>query len=71
MSLQVLGALCIAVAIIGGGLKINEVEIPRMSQRRMAALIFAGFLFLGTDLAIGQVMESAPPTAQGSTSIER
>jgi hypothetical protein len=67
MSLQVLGALCIALAIVGGGLKINEVEIPRLSQRRMAALILAGFLFLGTDLIVGQVTEPVSPAAQGST----
>lgn len=67
MSLQVVGALCVAIAIVGGGLKINEVEIPRLSQRRMTALVLAGFLFLGTGLLIGQTEDSAVSAARSST----
>lgn len=54
MTLQIVGALCVAVAIVGGGLKINEVEVPRLSPRRMAALVFAGLLFLGVGLLVNQ-----------------
>ncbi|MFI2203578.1 hypothetical protein ACH47Z_22930 [Streptomyces sp. NPDC020192] len=39
---------------MGGGLKINEVEIPQLSQRRMVALAVVGFLFLGTGLVFDQ-----------------
>jgi hypothetical protein len=68
MSLQVLGALCVAIAIVGGGLKINEVEIPRLSQRRMTALVLAGFLFLGTGLLMSQVADPAASAARAAQS---
>lgn len=54
MTLQIVGALCVAVAIVGGGMKINEVEVPRLSARRVAALAFAGLLFVGVGLLVDQ-----------------
>lgn len=62
MALEILGALCVAVAIVGGGLKINEVEVPRLSPQRMAALVFAGIVFLGVGLLVNQV-SSLPASA--------
>lgn len=64
MTLEFLGALCVAVAIVGGGLKINEVEVPRLSPRRMAALVFAGLVFLG----VGLLVDQAPSRPDSATS---
>ncbi|GAA2379822.1 hypothetical protein [Streptomyces carpaticus] len=66
MTLQTVGALCVAVAIVGGGLKINEVEIPRLSPRRVVALGFAGILFLGAGVLVDHLASrpavAAPPS---------
>ncbi|MET8449934.1 hypothetical protein [Streptomyces sp. NPDC005209] len=40
-------------------MKINEVEIPQLSQRRMITLVLAGFLFLGSGLLMGQGVDPA------------
>lgn len=46
MTLQVVGALCILVALIGEGLKISEVEVRRLSRTRAVALAATGVLFI-------------------------
>lgn len=50
MTLQVVGALCILVALIGEGLKINEVEVGRLSRTRAVALAATGALFIALPL---------------------
>jgi type VI protein secretion system component VasK len=46
VTLQVVGALCILVALIGEGLKISEVEVRRLSRTRAVALAATGALFI-------------------------
>lgn len=50
MSLQVVGALCVAIALIGGGFKVSDVEVPQLSRLRIAALLAFGVLLLGLGL---------------------
>jgi hypothetical protein len=50
VTLQVVGALCILVALIGEGLKINEVEVGRLSRTRAVALAATGALFIALPL---------------------
>ncbi|MCC5033378.1 hypothetical protein DMH02_009145 [Streptomyces sp. WAC 00631] len=50
MTLQVVGALCILVALLGEGLKINDLEVSRMSRVRAAALVAVGIAFVGLGL---------------------
>lgn len=67
MTLQVIGAICILIALIGGGLKIREVEIPRLSRLRITALMVVGAAFIGlglmTDVKSVAVEPGAPPPA--------
>ncbi|MFF7081252.1 hypothetical protein [Streptomyces lavendulae] len=63
MTLHIVGALCVAIAIVGGGLKINEVEVPRLSRRRMIALVFAGLLFIGVGVMADQTTSPTTATA--------
>ncbi|MEW2168025.1 hypothetical protein AB0912_34300 [Streptomyces sp. NPDC007084] len=51
MTLQAVGALCILVALVGGGIKINDLEIPRLSRARTAWLVTVGVAFVGLGLA--------------------
>ncbi|MFI9391922.1 hypothetical protein ACIG53_13675 [Streptomyces bauhiniae] len=53
MTLQVIGALCILVALIGEGFKISGVEVPRLSRNRAVALSVAGAAFLVLGLLAG------------------
>ncbi|MET9465540.1 hypothetical protein ABZY44_12155 [Streptomyces sp. NPDC006544] len=64
MTLHIVGALCVAIAIVGGGLKINEVvEVPRLSRRRMIALVFAGLFFIGVGVMVDQTTSPTAATA--------
>ena len=71
MTLQVIGALCIMIALIGGGLKISEVEIPRLSGRRIVALVVVGAALVGLGLANEKTAQVAPspqtPTVGSNT----
>ncbi|MGW2058504.1 hypothetical protein ACWCOZ_32120 [Streptomyces sp. NPDC001840] len=53
MTLQVVGALCILIVLVGEGVKISGVEVPRLSRRRAAALTLAGVLFVALGLLPG------------------
>ncbi|WP_218924608.1 hypothetical protein [Streptomyces sp. rh207] len=53
MTLQVIGALCILVSLIGEGLKISEVEIRRLSRARAISLAALGVLFIALPLVTG------------------
>lgn len=46
VTLQVVGALSILVALIGEGLKISDVEVGRLSRGRAVALAAVGTLFI-------------------------
>lgn len=62
MTLQVVGAICIMIALIGGGFEVGGVEIPRFSRARVAALVTAGVILVGLGLlADGGAAPSAPP----------
>lgn len=69
MTLQAVGALCIAIALIGGGHKISEVEIPRLSVYRIIALVTAGVILIGLGLLTNDGSAQAEtPTQISSTS---
>ena len=58
MTLQVIGALCIAVALIGGGLTIGKiVSIPSLTRWRVIALVLAGSILI----ALGLLTKDHPP----------
>jgi hypothetical protein len=65
MSLQVIGALCIVIALIGGGLKISEVEIPSLSKRRIIAMVVVGAVFVGLGLLASRVSATGASPAPG------
>lgn len=51
--LQVVGAVCIVVALVGGGLKAGDLEVPVISRKRRVLLGGAGVLFLVIGLLLG------------------
>jgi type VI protein secretion system component VasK len=51
MSLEVVGALCVAAALVGPRLKIGDVHIPHLSKAKMIALAVVGALFIALGLA--------------------
>ncbi|MFJ7177537.1 hypothetical protein ACIQXA_14300 [Streptomyces massasporeus] len=53
MTLQVVGALCILIALVGEGLKVSEVEVPRLSRVRATALVLVGAAFVALGLMTG------------------
>ncbi|MFH8726806.1 hypothetical protein [Streptomyces termitum] len=57
MTLQVIGALCILVSLVGEGLKISEVEVRQLSRARAITLAALGVLFI-----------ALPPLTGGITS---
>jgi hypothetical protein len=63
MTLQVIGALCILIALIGGGLKVSEIEIPRLSEGRMIALTIAGAAFIGLGFLANEASSVGAPSA--------
>jgi hypothetical protein len=67
MTLQVVGALCIVIALIGGGLKVSEVEIPRLSELRIIALVAVGAVFVGLGLLTGEKSVPEAPPVPAST----
>jgi divalent metal cation (Fe/Co/Zn/Cd) transporter len=54
MTLEVVGAFMVALALIGGGLQIFNAHIPHLSKIQLVALGLVGVLFIaigiGTDL---------------------
>jgi hypothetical protein len=66
LTLQVIGALCIVIALIGGGFKISSVEIPKLSTTRIIALLAAGILFVCAGLLINGNSTANPSQGPGS-----
>lgn len=52
LTLQVIGALCIVIALIGGGVKISSVEVPKLSNRQIIALLVTGILLIAAGLLV-------------------
>ncbi|MEV4678608.1 MULTISPECIES: hypothetical protein [Actinomadura] len=69
MTLQVVGAVCILIALIGGDFEVGGVEIPRLSRGRIIALVTAGVILVGLGLLAdaGQV----PDLPQGPAPVAR
>lgn len=66
LTMQVIGALCIVTALIGGGFKISSVEIPKLSTTRIIALLAAGILFVCAGLLINGNSTASPSQRLGS-----
>lgn len=59
MTMQVIGALCIVIALIGEGLTIGKiVSIPSLTRWRVIALVVAGSALI----ALGLFSKDHPPT---------
>ncbi|WP_067795059.1 hypothetical protein [Actinomadura formosensis] len=61
MTLQVVGAVCIVIALIGGDFDVGGVEIPRLSRGRIAALVTAGVILVGLGLLADAGQVPDPP----------
>ena len=61
VTLQVVGALCIVIALSGGGFKYLGAEIPRLTSKKIAALFVAGLL----SLMLGLFAEKSPTASSG------
>jgi hypothetical protein len=66
LTLQVIGALCIVIALIGGGLKISSIEIPKLSTTQIIALLAAGILFIAAGLLVSGNSTAGPSQGPGS-----
>lgn len=66
MSVESVGAVCVMLALIGGGLKINEVELPRLPAHWVAALAAAGTVFIGLSLSSPELTDVIKNFARGS-----
>jgi hypothetical protein len=72
LTLQVIGALCVVIALIGGGVKISSVEVPKLSNRRIIALLIAGILLIAAGLLVhGSSGASASPRPGSEASLTR
>lgn len=72
LTLQVIGALCVVIALIGGGVKTSSVEVPKLSNRRIIALLVAGILLIAAGLLIhGNSTASASPRAGSEARLTR
>ncbi|MEV3921425.1 hypothetical protein [Actinomadura coerulea] len=52
MSLDVVGAVCIAIGLVGGGLQIGGLlNVPTLSKVKVIALVTIGAVFIATSVA--------------------
>ncbi|MER5214935.1 hypothetical protein ABT063_31400 [Streptomyces sp. NPDC002838] len=66
MTLELMGAACLAIAIVSGGLKINEVELPRLPRHWHVALVVAGVMFIGLGVSSPEVTVQAESLGRGT-----
>lgn len=72
MTVQVIGALCIAVALIGGGLTIGKlVSIPSLTKWRVIALVVAGSALIALGLLTKENPPTLPITSSGTPAAEK
>lgn len=67
MSLRVLGALLVAVAVIGGGMTIGGFDLPRFTPVQLALLVLLGvtLLLLGLLTERQRTPRPSGPTGRG------
>lgn len=46
--------MCILIALVGEGLKISEVEVPRLSWARSVTLVAVGIVFVALGFVSGR-----------------
>ncbi len=59
--LLLIGALFVGVGVLGGGIEIKEIRIPKVGMLPRLGALFIGFIFIGMSLTTPMIKTSAPP----------